>query len=336
MGIFAVLIVVGLYYVKWMPYFEKIFFAKNNHTIGTSFLFGQSGVIPHASISSAFQYVFNYVKSIWQALILGLIAGSGIKAVIPDRLVIDKLQKPGLKNILLGSVFSLPCMMCTCCSTPVAIGMRQKRASVGSVVSWWLANPVLNPATLVLIGFVLGWKWLFFRLILGSLMVVSVAFMAEKWPPSKKYTARISLPYEDRSETGILAKWWHEFKTLALGLIPEYLVIVLLLGISRSWLFPVQSVHDGIFWIVMMALAGTIFVVPTAGEIPILQTMLSFGLGVGPAVALLLTLPAVSLPSLVMMRKVFSLRLRLLIAGSILLAGIIAGLIASVFLGFFT
>ena len=38
--------------------------------------------------------------------------------------------------------------------------------------------------------------------------------------------------------------------------------------------------------------------IPTAAEIPILQTMMLAGMGIAPALALLVTLPAVSVPSL--------------------------------------
>ena len=71
-----------------------------------------------------------------------------------------------------------------------------------------------------------------------------------------------------------------------------------------------------------------LFVIPTAGEVPIVQAMFALGMGAGPAAALIMTLPAVSLPSLVMLGKVFSLRIRLLIAVGVVLSGIIAGFAA--------
>ncbi len=58
-------------------------------------------------------------------------------------------------------------------------------------------------------------------------------------------------------------------------------------------------------WVVAMAVAGCLFVIPTAAEIPIVQTMMLAGMGTAPALALLMTLPAVSLPSLIMLRKAF-------------------------------
>lgn len=77
-----------------------------------------------------------------------------------------------------------------------------------------------------------------------------------------------------------------------------------------------------------MALAGTLFVIPTAGDVPIVQAMFSLGMGAGPAAALIMTLPAVSLPSLAMLGRVFSLRVRLVIAVGVVISGIVAGLIA--------
>ena len=66
-----------------------------------------------------------------------------------------------------------------------------------------------------------------------------------------------------------------------------------------------------------MAVAGTLFVIPTAGEVPIVQAMFALGMGAGPAGALIMTLPAVSLPSLAMLSRIFSLRTRLVIVAAL-------------------
>jgi len=136
-------------------------------------------------------------------------------------------------------------------------------------------------------------------------------------------------PEVDTSTGNILVRWMREFMTLAIRLLPEYLILVLLLGAARAWLFPVFNADDSMIWIVAMALAGTLFVIPTAGEVPIVQAMLALGMGAGPAAALIMTLPAISLPSLAMLGSVFNLRIRLVIAFGVVFSGIIAGFIAS-------
>jgi uncharacterized membrane protein YraQ (UPF0718 family) len=328
--IFIIVAIIGFAYVKWMPYYAKAFFAQSHHAIGDSILSGKAASTPPVSWDAAVGYAITYTKAIWQALVLGLVLGSGIKVLLPSQWVSAAIGRLGFKSIALGGMIAIPCMMCTCCAAPVAVGMRQSRASVGSVVAWWMSNPVLNPATLVFMGFVLGWGWSLFRVVAGVAMVLGVACLAERF--GGKDSAAISeqsLPAAtEPSQGNFLANWWRELVTLAVKLVPEYFIIVLLLGAIRAWLFPVLGAHDGVLWVVAMAVAGTLFVIPTAGEVPIVQAMFALGMGAGPAGALIMTLPAASLPSLAMLGRVFSMRTRLVIAAGVVLTGIIAGMLA--------
>jgi uncharacterized membrane protein YraQ (UPF0718 family) len=325
--IFALVAIVGFAYVKWIPYYAKAFIAQSQHSIGDSIIFGAASAAPPASLSAAVEYAIAYGQSIWKAMVLGLLLGSGIKVLLPSRWVSDLLGRLGFISVIRGGVLAIPCMMCTCCAAPVAAGMRQSRASIGSVVSWWLSNPILNPATLVFMGFVLGWGWALFRIVFGIAMVLGIAYLAERYAGSSGADSPShSLPIEvDASTDNILVRWMREFMTLGIRLLPEYLILVLLLGAARAWLFPVFGADDSMIWIVAMAVAGTLFVIPTAGEVPIVQAMLALGMGAGPAAALIMTLPAISLPSLAMLGSVFSLRIRLVIAIGVVLSGIVAG-----------
>ncbi len=328
--ILAVVAVIGLAYVKWAPYYAKAFFAQSHHAIGDSILSGKSAAAPAASWSAALDFAFAYGKAIWQALVLGLLLGSGIKVLLPRAWMGRMLGRLGMRNVALGSLFALPCMMCTCCAAPVAAGMRHSRASPGSVVAWWISNPILNPATLVFMGFVLGWGWTLFRVIFGIAMVLGVAYLAERYAGTREDAklAPVFAADAEPEQGNLLVRWLQEFVTLAVRLLPEYLLLVLLLGAARAWLFPELGAHNDIVWIIAMALAGTLFVIPTAGEVPIVQAMFALGMGAGPAGALVMTLPAVSLPSLAMLGAAFSLRTRILIAAGVAFFGVVAGLAA--------
>lgn len=330
--VLVVIAIVGFAYVKWIPYYEKALLAQSHHAIGDSIISGKAASAPPVSWDAAVDYAVAYGKAIWKALVLGLILGSGIKVHLPSRWIMGVLGRLGSRNIMLGSLFAIPCMMCTCCAAPVAAGMRQRRASVGSVVAWWLSNPVLNPATLVFMGFVLGWGWAVFRIMFGIAMVLGIAYLAERFSGSRETDGfeQALAPDAEVSSEPLLIRWGREFMTLAIKLLPEYLVIVFLLGAARAWLFPVLGAHDSLIWIGAMAIAGTLFVIPTAGEIPIVQAMLALGMGAGPAGALIMTLPAISWPSLAMLGSVFDLRVRLVITAGVVLSGVIAGLVAMV------
>jgi uncharacterized membrane protein YraQ (UPF0718 family) len=144
-------------------------------------------------------------------------------------------------------------------------------------------------------------------------------------PPCSSATVRPAL-----DPARALRRWARAFTGMALRLLPEYLVLVLLLGAARAWLFPVMDggMDNSALWIAAAAVAGLLFVIPTAGEVPIVQGLLSLGVAAGPAAALLVTLPPVSLPSLFMVARSFRSReLAILVAG-VLAMGLLAGILA--------
>jgi uncharacterized membrane protein YraQ (UPF0718 family) len=216
----------------------------------------------------------------------------------------------------------------------VALGLRRSGCSVGASLAFWLGNPILNPATMIFMGFVLGWRWVGLRLIVGVLLVFVVAYLVQ-WlvhgNPSVASTQAIAggsdaWPIDTPAFKGIWKRFVKELWRLSIGLIPEYVVLVLILGAARTWLFPaVTPGATGLLWTIGLAGAGMLFVIPTAGEIPIVQTLMAYGLGVGPAGALLTTLPPVSLPSLAMVAKVFPLKIVVAIPTTVVALGVFSG-----------
>src|SRR5205085_6570207 len=107
-----------------------------------------------------------------------LVLGSGVQAALPEGLVARVLGGRRFGAALAGGLLSLPGMMCTCCAAPVVAGLRRRSASPGGAIAFWLGNSVLNPATLVFIGFVLGWRWAALRLAVGGVMVFGLGYLA--------------------------------------------------------------------------------------------------------------------------------------------------------------
>lgn len=332
LAVFILIAVVGLYYVKWFPYYHKAFLAAARHSIGDSIITGKAAVAPSPSWHAALDYALVYGKAIWQALIVGLLLGSAVQSLLPRQWIIRVLGRTGFGSIAAGGMLALPSMMCTCCAAPVVVGLRKSRASVGAAIAYWLGNSVLNPATLIFMGFVLGWHWTALRLVMGVVMVFGLGLLANRLvQPEDAVAAQEGLSQMVAAEEGSpFLRWLQNFWRLLIGLVPEYLVLVLLLGAARAWLFPhfVPGLGNSLTWVVGMAIAGTLFVIPTAGEIPIIQALMSLGMGAGPAGALLMTLPPVSLPSLAMVSKVFRPRLLVCLALAIAVLGGVTGLLA--------
>jgi uncharacterized membrane protein YraQ (UPF0718 family) len=338
-AILAVIALGGLFYVEWLPYYHKALVASASHSIGRSILMGTAAQAPPPSWQAALDYSLAYGKAIWQAMVLGLLLGAALQEFAPMAWIARVLGRSSWRSVVNGGLLAIPGMMCTCCAAPVVIGLRRRNASAAAATAFWLGNTILNPATLVFMGFVLGWKWAGLRLALGIPLVFGTGYLVTRLTRSGEIAAlheRLSQAVDDTAAASPSIKGWlNRFFKLLVGLIPEYLVLVLVLGAARAWIFPQAgpAIGNDLQWIALMSVAGLIFVIPTAGEIPIVQAMLALGVGAGPAAALMMTLAPVSVPSLAMTGRVFPIRVLGLIASAVLVMGIIAGLLA-VSLGF--
>ncbi len=325
-ALFFIVLIVGLWYVKWQPYYGKAFTAAQTHSIGHSILDTPAANPLHAALD----YAMVYFLSVWKAAVLGVLVGSLIQVLIPANWLMRTLGQTKFSGTLLGTLFSLPGMMCTCCAAPVVAGMRRRSVSTGGALAFWMGNPVLNPATLVFMGFVLGWQFALIRLVAGVVMVVGIAWAVQRWvkdAPAVPVTLPEPVAVDD---SNLLVRWGKALWSLFWSTIPVYVLAVLVLGAARVWLFPHAegAIDNTLLWVIGMAIAGCLFVIPTAAEVPIVQTLMLAGMGMAPALALLMTLPAVSLPSLVMLRRSFPGRALVLTAGLVMLSGAVVGALA--------
>src|SRR6516165_9836636 len=325
---FFALAIIGLFYVKWSPYYATAFVAAQDHTLGASIVSGNLPAAPEVSLQAGVAYSIAYFKEIWQALLLGLALGAGIKVLLPRARL--KQFFAGWKGSLRATGFAIPSMMCTCCGAPIAVGMIETGVGASSALVYWLANPILNPAALVFIGFVLGWQWAALRLFVGAALVFVIANLAARFvSPDWKPPGAAIRP--DNSNGPLLLAWGRAFFRLSVRLIPEYVVLVFALGMTRAWFFPAMTPDIGhAAWLTpVLAAAGTLFVIPTAGEVPIIQVLQQFGLGSAGAAALLITLPAVSLPSLAMLARTLPIRAVVVLALGTFVFGLIAAAAAA-------
>jgi len=332
-ALLLVVAVVGIAVVKWYPYVFKAIYAAHAHDLGPSIVSGTAAHAPPFSAGAALGYAITYLKAIWEALVLGILLGAGVQTLVPQDWLLRTLGG-GARSSLVAGALAVPSMMCTCCGAPIAVGLRRAGTSPGAVLAYWVGNPVLNPATIVFLGFVLGWGWAALRIVTGVALVAAVAWYGERYIPRTGLRASLpSPPAASPPSGGLVRRWLWAAAGLAIGLVPEYIAIVLILGAVRSFLFPAMSpaIGSGILLFFGLAVAGTLFVIPTAGEVPILQTLFGYGLGSAAGGALMLALPAVSLPSLWMVGKALPWRALVVVAAIVVVAACAAGGLALLF-----
>jgi uncharacterized protein len=232
--------VVGLYVVKWNPYYLKALDAASSHSIGEP-IAGKD--VPAPSLGAALGYAAAYFLAVWKAMVLGLLIGSGVQALFPRRWLEKVLGRADLGSRTAAAALAVPSMMCTCCATPVAVGLKKCKASTGAAVAYLVGNPMLNPATIVFMGFVLGWGWSALRVVTVVPLVFGAAYLADRLAPGEADVVRTtevagSERLEVEGEGNLFVRWAKILARMVLLLVPEYLAVVLLLGAAQVYVFP--------------------------------------------------------------------------------------------------
>lgn len=337
----VVIAVVVLLWSKWVPYATRLADIAVSGTYPGSNILSVGGVKPGdpPSWNAAITFTGTYVNAVWKALVAALLISAALQVLVPRRWLLRVLDQPGrMRAALAGGLAATPTMMCTCCTAPVAATLRRNGVRTAAVVAYWLGNPLLNPAVLAFLLVVAPWQWTLTRLVLGLVLVVGGAALVARLTGDRRAdeqtaTALAGTAADEPATTRIDGAWLRStgvaylkaLLRLTIVLVPEYLIVVLLIGAFRGWLSPVAGAGTGVLVVVLAAVVGTLLVIPTAGEIPILQGLALAGLAAGPIGALLLTLPAVSLPGIAMVGRAFGWRVTAATTAVVMVGGVVAG-----------
>ena len=315
-----------LWWAKWGPYSIKIPTVAVSHNAGDSILTGGADVAPDASLGAGLTFARTYFLAIWPALVTGLVIAAAVQVLLPRTWLRRAL---GTDGGLKGGLLSLPTLMCSCCAAPVALGMRRARVGVPAALAFWLGNPALNPVVLVLAAFVLPWPWVLLRAVMGVGVVAAALLVAQRWADRSAPAGVGGAVEPELAEPPSVAAFLRTLGGLALRLLPEYVVVVVALGALRGPLFGLDV--GGLvapLVVVLLALAGMLLPIPTGGEIAVVAALLAAGVGGAAAGALLITLPVLSLPSLLMVRGVFPLPVLTRVCAVVLGAGLLTAALA--------
>jgi uncharacterized membrane protein YraQ (UPF0718 family) len=139
------------------------------------------------------------------------------------------------------------------------------------------------------------------------------------------------------SEDGELKEWFAATWGFAKQILP-----LLLLGVLAAGLCLGRTGHEGLIpseWVaravggnslganLFASVAGAFMYFATLTEVPILQGLLGAGMGQGPALALLLAGPALSLPSILVLHSIMGLKKTAVFIVLVVIMATVSGLI---------
>ena len=199
----------------------------------------------------------------------------------------------------------------------------------------WAITGMLGIALAAILVVWLHAPW--WKVALVSLGTALAAILFPGNPAVAFVIALIGLVVVTSTAGGELGEWFDESWRFAKQILP-----LLLIGVLVSGLLLGRPGHEGLIpseWVsavvggaslqsnFVAAILGAFMYFATLTEVPILQGLIGSGMGDGPALALLLAGPALSLPSMLVIRSVIGTKKTAVYVALVVAAATIAGLV---------
>ncbi len=239
----------------------------------------------------------------------------------------------GVANVMAASL-GIVTPFCSCSAVPLFIGFVQAGVPLGVTFSFLIAAPMVNEVALTLLFGMFGWKVAALYLGLGLTVAIVSGWIIgrlkmerylEDWvrdmPKVSAAVEEGGLTLSDRIEVG--------FKSVRdiVGKVWPYILAGIGIGaVIHGYVpedFMASIMGKQAWWAVPLAvLVGVPMYTNAAGVIPIVQALLAKGAALGTVLAFMMSVIALSLPEMIILRKVLKLRLIATFAG-IVAAGIL-------------
>ena len=242
----------------------------------------------------------------------------------------------GVANVMAASL-GVVTPFCSCSAVPLFIGFVQAGVPLGVTFSFLIAAPMVNEVALTLLLGLFGWRIALLYLGLGLSVAIVAGWVIgrlkmeaylEDWvrdiPRVTAHVDDLRLTLADRVEAGISAV------RAIVGKVWLYIIIGIAIGaVIHGYVpetFMASIMGKDTWWSVPLAvLVGIPMYTNAAGVIPIVQALLAKGAALGTVLAFMMSVIALSLPEMVILRKVLKVRLIAtfvgVVAAGILLVG---------------
>jgi len=271
-------------------------------------------------------FIYDTIK-IFLLLTVIIFAVSVIRSYFPPERTKKILshKKEFIGNIL-AALLGIVTPFCSCSAVPLFIGFIEAGVPLGVTFSFLISSPMVNEVAVVLLWGLFGWKIAAIYLGTGLLVALIGGFIIgrlklEKWVEEYVYKIQIGegqeiaqqvfkdrLQYAKWNTTDILKRVW-----------PYIIVAVGIGGFIHGYVpqdFLVKYAGPQNPFAVPIAVAlGVPLYSNAAGVIPIVYALMEKGLSTGTVLAFMMAVTALSLPEMIILRKVLKVPLLAVFVG---------------------
>jgi uncharacterized protein len=254
------------------------------------------------------------------------------------RLLVEK-RGEGVGNVM-ASLFGAITPFCSCSSVPLFIGFVQAGIPLGITFSFLITSPIMNEVAFVLLLGLFGWKVALLYLASGIVIGVVAGLILgrmklEAYVEDFVYAIK---PKGVQSGAVIEEKltWVERFQQAGestreiVSKVWLFVIIGIGIGAFIHGFVPenalTEIMGEGAWWSVPAAvLLGIPLYSNAAGIIPIVSALIGKGAALGTVLAFMMSVVALSLPEMIILRKVLKPRLIAIFIGVVAISIIITG-----------
>jgi uncharacterized membrane protein YraQ (UPF0718 family) len=225
----------------------------------------------------------------------------------------------GISANLLGALFGTVTPFCSCSSIPLFIGFTSAGLPLGVTFSFLISSPLVDLASVILLASIFNWKIAIAYVVVGLILAVISGTIISKAKledqvesfvhgsgtieiEASELTIADRLDFAKNQVTDIVKRVWL-YILIGVGIgalihnwIPEN-IIAAVLG------------RDKWYSVLLATIAGVPMYADIFGTLPIAEALVLKGVGLGTALAFMMAVTALSLPSLIMLKKVVKAKL---------------------------
>ncbi|HIH18690.1 TPA: permease [Candidatus Micrarchaeota archaeon] len=251
-------------------------------------------------------------------------------------------RKEGVGNVL-AALLGVPTPFCSCSAVPLFIGFVESGVPLGITFSFLIASPAINEVAIALLLGMFGWKITALYIGTGLAIAIAAGMIIGRlklegeveefvYKIRQKKLSEKPMSWKQRLEFGKT-----ETRDIVLRVAP-FLVLGIGIGALMHGYVPVGSLSElagmgNPLAVPIAVLVGVPLYSNAAGVLPIVQVLIDKGMAMGTALAFMMSVTALSLPEMIILRKVLKPKLIAIFAGILALSFIVMGLIFNAVIG---
>lgn len=296
---------------------------------------------------NSFEVSLRYFITIMAELVVLFIVISTIIALVlmyvPQEKIKNWLSGKGVWGNIMAVLFGAVTPFCACSTVPVTLGLLQAGVSFGTVMTFVIASPLMDPLVFLLLVTFMGWKVAVGFLILTSIFPIVFGIIFEKigWSDQVKRVRikgggheenrQLPIGFKNRLKASFL-KAWGDFKGVFIYMIIGVAIGAAIYGYMPTDLLAKVAGPANPFAVVISALIGLPLYIRVESAIPIGIALIGKGVSVGAVIAFIISGAGVAIPELTMLASIFKRKIIVAFIVIVFITAVVSGLILNLFL----